>query len=267
MPNYVKIPRQIVYDTSLSDKRVIIFSYLCARRALDDTVAFSTIELCRWSNMKPNYRDGKINQKYYEVLFNLSQQGYFYSCPDFNKLSAEKTNSFKFQIIQLNIEKFDVANGFGIIYFDELQSILNFKEELKDSGIDLCRMSSAYILLLLSYLRVNMNRDPDKPQCCYRLYKTIASDIGISERYVSRAVEILSALNIINSYECSRTRYIKDNGTIGFYTNFKVFADYRRFTKDTLGNQVMDFNYDSEQEIRKQLEIFESQKRIYNQEH
>lgn len=267
MPNYVKIPRQIVYDTSLSDKRIVIFSYLCARRALDDTVAFSTTELCRWSNMKPNYRDGKINQKYYDVLFNLSQRDYFVSYPDFNKLSKEKTNSSKFQIIQLNIEKFDVANGFGIIYFDELQSILNFKEGLKDSGIDLYRMSSSYILLLLSYLRVNMNRDPDKPQCCYRLYKTIASDIGISERYVGRAVEILGALNIINSWECNRTRYVKDDGTIGFYTNFKIFADYRRFIKDTLGNQVIDFNYDSNQEIQKQLESFESQKRIYNQEH
>lgn len=267
MPNYVKIPRQIVYDTSLSDKRVVIFSYLCARRALDDTVAFSTTELCHWSNMKPNYRDGKINQKYYDVLFSLSQQDYFISHPDFNKLSMEKTNSSKFQIIQLNIEKFDVANGFGIIYFDELQAILNFKERLKDSGIDLYRMSSSYILLLLSYLRVNMNRDPDKPQCCYRLYKTISSDIGLSERYISRAVDILQALNIVNCRECNRTRYVKDDGTIGFYTNFKIFADYRRFIKDTLGNQVMDFNYDSNQEIQQQLEIFDLQKRIYNQEH
>ena len=258
MPNYVKIPRQIVYDTSLSDKRVVIFAYLCARRALDDTVAFSTTELCRWSNMKPNYRDGKINQKYYEVLSKLSQHDYFVSCPDFNMLGKEKTNSSKFQIMQLNIEKFDVANGFGIIYFNELQSIFRFKEELKYSGIDLYRMSSSYILLLLSYLRVNMNRDSDKPQCCYRLYKTIAADIGISERYISRAVEILNALNIIDNYECKRTRYVKDDGTISFYTNFKIFADYRRFTKDSFGNQIVDFNYDSKKEIQKQLKIFNS---------
>lgn len=261
MPNYVKIPRQIIYDTSLSDKRVIIFSYLCARRALDDTVAFSTTELCRWSKLKPNYRDGKINQKYYEVLSQLSQQDYFISYPDFDVLSQEKTNSSKYQRIQLNIEKFDVLNNFGIIYFDELQQILNFKEELKDNDIDLCRMSSSYILLLLAYLRVNMNRDPDKPQCCYRLYKTIACDIGISERYVSRTAEILNALHIINRCECSRTRYTKDDGTIGFYTNFKIFADYRRFEKDTYGNQILDLNYNSEYEIHKQLEIFNSEKR------
>ena len=79
--------------------------------------------------------------------------------------------------------------------FDELDKILNYKEELKDSHIDLSRMSSAYILLLLSYLRVNMNRNTDKPLCCYRLYQKISEDIGLSERYISRIVEILDVMN------------------------------------------------------------------------
>lgn len=161
--NYVKIPREIIYDKDLSSKRVIIFSYLCARRSLDDTVAFSTTELCHWSKLKPNYRNGKINQKYYEVLLLLSHYGYFESCPDFEKCLKENTNSVKYQQVQLNIEKFDVPDSFGIIYFDELDKILNFKEELKGKDIDLARMSSAYILLLLSYIRVNLNRIEDKP--------------------------------------------------------------------------------------------------------
>ena len=158
MPNYVKIPREIIYDKELSSKRVIIFSYLCARRSLDDTVAFSITELCHWSKLKPNYRDGKINQKYYEVLLLLSHYGYFESCPDFEKCLKEKTNSVKYQQVKLNIEKFDVPDKFGIIYFDELDAILNFKEELKDKEIDTARISSAYILLVLSYIRVNLNR-------------------------------------------------------------------------------------------------------------
>ena len=70
MPNYVKIPREIIYDKDIGDKRVVIFSYLCSRRALDDTVAFSISELCHWSYLKPNYHEGKINQKY---LFDRKQ--------------------------------------------------------------------------------------------------------------------------------------------------------------------------------------------------
>lgn len=68
-------------------------------------------------------------------------------------------------------------------------------------------MSSAYILLLLSYLRVNMNRTPDKPLCCYRPYQKISEDIGLSERYITRIAEILDLMNIIKFQEGKRIRY------------------------------------------------------------
>lgn len=255
MPNYVKIPREIIYNKDIGDKRVIIFSYLCSRRALDDTVAFSISELCHWSHLKPNYHDGKINQKYLEVLESLSHYGYFVDYPDFQKLANEKKNSTDYYNVSLDIQKFDALDSFGIIYFDELDRILNFKEELKDIDIDTSRMSSSYILLLISYLRVNMNRNPDKPLCCYRLYQKISEDIGLSERYISRIVEILDAMNIIKCQEGKRKRYEKSNGEYGFITSPKVFADYRRYIKDKNGNVVIDIEYDCKSEIAKQIEI------------
>ena len=257
MPNYVKIPKEVIYDKDLTEKRVIIFSYLCARRSLDDTVAFSTTELCHWSKLKPNYRDGKINQKYYEVLLLLSHYGYFIECPDFEKCQKENTNSVKYQQVQLNIEKFDVPDKFGIIYFDELEKILNFKKELVGTDIDLARMSSAYILLLLSYIRVNLNRIEGKPLCCYRYFKTISEDIGLSERYVGRIVDILDALKIIKYQPMKREQYIKD-GKTKYHTTPKVFADYRHFTRDKYGNQRIDEQYDPETEIQKQIELLEN---------
>ena len=253
MPNYVKIPREIIYDKDIGDKRVIIFSYLCSRRALDDTVAFSILELCHWLYLKPNFHDGKINQKYLEVLELLSHYGYFVDCPDFEKLAKEKKNSTDYYNIKINIEKFDVPDNFGIIYFDELAKILNYKTELKNKDIDLSRMSSAYILLLLSYLRVNMNRDTTKPLCCYRLYQKISEDIGLSERYISRIVEILDVMNIVKHQEGKRTRYNKTDKTYGFITAPKVFADYRRYIKDENGNSILDKEYSYENEICKQI--------------
>lgn len=257
MPNYVKIPREIIYNKDLTDKRIIIFSYLCARRSLDDTVAFSITELCHWSNLKPNYRDGKINQKYYKTLQSLSHCGYFIECPDFEKLLKENTNSTKYRQVQLNIKKFDTPDNFGIIYFDELDKILNFKRELKDSDIDLNRMSSAYILLLLSYLRVNMNRMPDKPLCCYRYYQRISEDIGLSERYIGRIVKILDYMNIIKYQEMKRNRYKNDDG-YKFNTTPKVFADYRHYKKDDNGNSKLDNIYDYASQITNQIEILEN---------
>lgn len=253
MQNYIKIPREIIYDQSIGNKRVIIFSYLCSRRALDDTVAFSISELCHWSKLKPNYHDGKVNQKYLETLQSFSQLNYFGSYPDFEKLLKEKKNSTDYYNIQLNIEKFDISDNFAIIYFDEIERIINYKEELESTDIDLTRMSSAYILLLLSYLRVNMNRNPDKPLCCYRLYQKISEDIGLSERYVSRIVEILSIMEIIKYQEGKRKRYEKSNGEYGFVTAPKVFADVRRFIKDEFGNQIEDKDYDYKEEIAKQI--------------
>lgn len=253
MPNYVKIPREIIYDKELGDKRVIIFSYLCSRRALDDTVAFSTTELCRWSNLKPNYRDGKINQKYYEVLSRLSHYGYFIDCPDFKCHIQESTNSVKYQHVKLNIEKFDIPDNFGIIYFDELQRILGFKGELKDSSIGLARMSSAYMLLLLAYLRVNMNRNPDKPLCCYRHYQKIAEDTGLSGRYIGRTVEILDKMDIMKFQKMQHTMYKDTNGETRFNTTPKVFADYRHFIKTDDGSSIFDIEYDYNIEITNQI--------------
>lgn len=257
MLNYVKIPREIIYDKDIGNKRVILFSYLCSRRALDDTVAFSISELCHWSHLKANYHDGKINQKYLEVLEILSHYGYFVSCPNFEKIAKEKKNSTDYYNIRINIEKFDIPDSFGIIYFDELEKILNYKKELENTGVDLSRMSSSYILLLLSYLRVNMNRDVTKPLCCYRLYQKISEDIGLSERYISRIVEILDVMNIIKHQEAKRIRYEKQNGSYGFVTAPKVFVDYRRFIKDEHGNSKLDINYDYKTEIQKQIQILE----------
>ncbi len=262
MPNYVKIPREIIYNKDLGNKRVIIFSYLCSRRALDDTVAFSISELCHWSHLKHNYHDGKINQKYLEVLELLSHYRYFEYCPNFDKLEKEKKNSTDYYNIKVNTEKFDIPDNFGIIYFDELEKILNFKEELKrikvkDEEIETTRMSSAYILLLLAYLRVNMNRNPDRPLCCYRLYQKITEDIGLSERYISRIVEMLSVMNIIKYQEGKRIRYKKQEDKNCFLTTPKVFADYRHYTKDENGNQTLDTDYDFKHEIQKQLDVLE----------
>lgn len=257
LPNYIKIPREIIYAKDIGDKRVILFSYLYSRRALDDTVAFSISELCHWSHLKPNYHDGKINHKYLEVLQQLSQYGYFDDFPDFERLAKEKKNSTDYYNVHINIEKFDMPDNFAIIYFDELERILNFKDELKEVEIDLTRMSSAFILLLLSYLRVNMNRNPDKPLCCYRLYQTISKDTGLSQRYISRIVEILDAMNIVKHQEGKRARYVESTGQYKFVTAPKIFADYRQYLKDEHGNSILNTDYDYRFEISKQIEILD----------
>ena len=251
--NYVKIPKEIIYNKEIGDKRVLIFSYLCSRRALDDTVAFSIAELCKWSDVKLNSHQGKINEKYVKILCELSNIGYIHEI--LNNENLPYIDQYSYHLVNLNIEKFDIPNEYGIIYFDELEKIINFKRELKHSGITLDRMTSAYILLVLSYIRANLYRGYDNPKCCYRYYKQISEDIGISERYIGRIIEMLELLEIIKTIECQRIRFTKSDNEFGFYTNVKVFADYRRFTKDKSGNISIDINYNCDLEIKKQIEL------------
>lgn len=229
---------------------------MCCRRALDDTAAFSINELVKWTGLVPNYHDGKINHKYLDCLELLSNYGYFESCPDFSKLKTIKGNGNYYYKAKLNIEKFDTPDdGFGIIYFDELQKIINFKKELENINIDTSRLSSAYILLLLAYIRVNIRKNTNEPQCCYRLYKTISEDIGLSERYIARIIEILDVMDIIKFQECKRERYKDGDGKYGFLTTPKIFADYRRFKKDNYNNFILDKDYDYTSEIQRQIII------------
>ena len=139
-----------------------------------------------------------------------------------------------------------------------MDTILNFKEELKDKEIDTARISSAYILLVLSYIRVNLNRMDGKPLCCYRYFKTISEDIGLSERYVSRIVDILEELKIVKCQHMKREKYIK-NGKEKYATTPKVFADYRHFINDEHGQRI-DNKYEPCEEIKKQIEILENNK-------
>lgn len=255
MINYIKIPREIIYDTSLTANRVAIFSYLCARRSPDDTVAFSTEEICHWSNRKSSSRPGSVNQKYSELLLELSKRNYFTEYPDF--AIKERDIITRYQKVRLNTRKFDVADNFGVVYFDELDKITNFKENLRDIDIDTSRTYASYILLLLSYIRCNLNYSENNPRCCFRLYKTISDDIGLSEEYVSRIVKILEALEIIHCKPMKRI-LLKDKT---FLTTPKIFTDYRRFCLDAYGNQILDHEYDSSFEIQKQINHLEAQQR------
>lgn len=256
--NYVKIPREIVCDVEMEKERVIIYAYLCARRALDDTVAFSVPELVQWTGLKPNSHRGKINHKYLDTLQSFAERGYFTDFPDFEELKSAKRSLHTYYKVKLNIDLFDNPDWFGMIYFDELQRIIHFKETLKEiygDINDLSRMSASYIMLVLSYIRSNICRLPDKPQSCYRNYNTIAADIGLSERYIAKIVELLDVMGIVKYQEIGRYRYKTSDGNYVFITSPKVFADCRRFKKDQHNNMVLDSEYDYQEEIAKQIAV------------
>ena len=62
-------------------------------------------------------------------------------------------------------------------------------------------------------------------------------------------------MNIIKWQEGKRKRYKKSNGEYGFITSPKVFADYKRYSKNENGRMIIDQSYDYKNEISKQIDI------------
>lgn len=253
---YIQIPKNIIYDKDISEKRSLVFSYLMAKRTLDDTVGFTINHICEWSNMKVNRQPGKINEKYLQTLSAICNKGYFANAPDFSKASPSQSSTF--YSLKFDIDEIDSIRHFGIIYLDELNNIINFKEILKDKKINNERMNSAYLVLVLSYIRVNMNRRTNLPLCCYRIYEKISKDLGISVTYVSRAINTLEALDIIRVQEIPRTRFKDKNGNWAFNTEAKIFADYIHRNS----NGDVDYDYSWENEINEQIELLEKRRNI-----
>lgn len=250
---YIKIPSEIIYHhTEYGEKRVIMFCYLCSHRALNDTVAFSISSLATWSNMKPNYRDGKINQKYLSVLEKLSIDGYFLEHPDFQKLLSLKSNSTQYQILTINPTKFDTSTDFALISLDEIERILHYNK----INTEVKRVHSDHVLLLLAYLRKNMNYNPDKPLCCYRFFQTISDDLELSTNCIKHSLNILSNLDIIKYKECKRIKYYVEKNKTNYYTTPKIFANYSLLLPN---EKNIDRSYHWEQEIQKQEELLKKE--------
>lgn len=242
------IPKNIIYDTAMNEKRVLLFSYFSLKRGLDDTVGFSCNNIVEWGGYKHNYNKGKINESIKDLLINFIDNKYISIVGDINK------NNFIDSV--LHTEKFDIDSRFALVYDVELERIRNFKKYTKD----ITRMSSAILLLVLSYLRVNMlrrqngyiGRRSDKPEFCYRMYIDIEKDIGISSRYISRAIKILQEMDLIVSHELKRYKDDSEN----WHTDVTIFVN-----KYKLKSSVeIDMNYDYTQEIQWGIDYIKEKK-------
>lgn len=256
MQKCVIIPKEIIYEKEMDIKRVLVFSYLFSHRAFNDTILFTIGNMFKWARLKTKTLMSKVGKTYLELLDGISKMGYFNECPDFSSIPLSYSSISTVCCVTVNVDKFDNQKQFGGIYLSELQKILNFKEELKTSGIDFCRITSGHILLLLAYIRVNMNNKKNKPLCCFRFYKKISKDIGIPEVYIGRIVKILDLLKIIKSKEFIRCKYKTSDGKERYRTSIKIFADYNRYDKN--GELISRYNCD--EEIEKQIALLREEK-------
>ncbi len=185
--DYIKIPRRLIYDKELDGKRIVVYSsilFTCwsskkcnINRLIDDC--------CYTRKRMPN----GIEHQFKEMITCFDEKGYI-------SVDVNLSGDFSFQIES-------PKNSFGIVYGFEYRRILGYRIAAKK---DSKRINHAHLLLLLSYIRLNMDKRPGKPTMHSSMLSTISKNIGISVRSITSALRILEELSIIHSGELPRYR-------------------------------------------------------------
>ena len=194
---YIYVPLSVIVDNELDAKRISVLSYLRVHSGLNDVVGFTISDVVEWCGMKPNKRDGKINDKFLSIISDLSSKGYLTYLTEQSKGSYMKC--------KFNMEYYyeRCSDGYAVIYLDELEKIMNYKSLSGNS------VNSATILLVFTYLRNKIRRRPNELKPEERTFdgirqrkerlpdafdgniSNIAKELGIHKQTLSKVIDVL----------------------------------------------------------------------------
>lgn len=220
----IKIPKDIIMDKSLGNKRVIVYLYLHEHMTIRGFVYWTINELVTWCGYKPESKKGGMNHQFIDCLQKFADLGYITSHPDFESLKSEPKNGNTFQCMELDVDNMECPQEFGQIMSDEVSLILNFREIMTSAHNEpkptVGKIFPSHLSLVLSYIMLNMSQDSSKLSCCRKYYYEMAEDIGISKRYISQCTDILQNIGILK-HTISKLKKDTDGR---FYTAPKIFV-------------------------------------------
>lgn len=232
---YIYIPLSVIVDNKADVKRVSVFSYLRIHCGLNNLIGFTIPDVVTWCGMKPNNREGKTNDKFLNIVDDFSSQGYL------TYLTKKDKNAYIKCEFDMEYYYDLCSEGYAIIYLDELQKIMDYKN-LQGNSID-----NSTILLVLAYFRNKIIRRPNElkpeertlnginqrrerlPEAISSNITTIANELGVHKQTLSKAIDILEYdLKMIVTDRAYRIK--NENGD--FRTLPTIFANsYKRENK------------------------------------
>lgn len=241
---YIYIPMSVIVDKDLDIKRIGILSYLRIHCGLNDVVGFTVSDMVEWCGMKPNIRQDKANDKFLSIIDDLSNRGYLTFLTEKNKSSFMKCK------IDMEYYYDRCSEGYAVIYLDELQKIMDYKNLQGNS------VNNITILLTFAYLRNKIRRRPNElkpeertpdgiqkrkerlPDAFDSHISNIADELGIHKQTLTKTIDILEQeLKFIITDRAYRIK--NDNNE--FRTLPTIFANtYKREDRYLLTN---DENY------------------------
>ena len=238
--NYITIPLSLISNDEIDLRRVAVFSYLRCCCGLDGICRFTIPSLVTWCGGKSDNRTGGINSKVLNTIDDLNDMGYL--------TYLTKPSKSSYIECEFDFEKYNDEHnsGFATLYLDEIRKILNYKNtNSKDS-----RLTNTTILLVFAYLRAKIHRRKNElkpelrskegiekrklknPEAYNNLLMNIADDIGISEKTLTKAIDVLEEdLGLIVTERAYRIK----NNEGEFRTLHTIFANsYKREGKSLL---------------------------------
>ena len=194
---YIYIPLSVIVDDELDTKGVGILSYLKIHSGLNDVVGFTVNDMVEWCGLKPNKREGKSNDNFLEIMDVLSDRGYFTYLTEHSRSSYMKCK------MDSDYYYNECSNGYAVVYLDELEKILNYKDSKGSS------LLNTYILLVFAYFRYKIMRRPNElkpeerseegiekrrariPDAYSSTISDMANELGIHKQTFSKIVDIL----------------------------------------------------------------------------
>lgn len=238
--NYITIPLSLILNDEMDSRRVAVFSYLRCCCGIDGICRFTIPSLVTWFGGKPDKRTDGVNGKVLNTIDDLNDMGYL---TYLTKPSKSSYIECEFDFKKYNDEH---TGGFATLYLDEINKILNYKKQnSKDS-----QLINTTILLVFAYLRAKIHRRKNElkpelrneegikkrklknPEAYNGLLMNIADDIGISEKTLTKAIDILETeLELIVTERAYRIK----NNEGEFRTLHTIFANsYKREGKNLL---------------------------------
>lgn len=270
IPKYMfKIPLEII-TADVTDKRIDALIYLQKNIIRNDnTVMYSwnkIVEQSGYTVLKHGYSPNNkshICNKFKDAMNYLYDAGYIL------EYDSSQSNRNTFCELMVDYNKLFPQNCYGRIYDFELKYI---RENLKKSK----KLTSSHVLLVLAYIRVTMNHTStknfsdmsnkyrkEKPEVCFKYFKTIAEKTYLSTKIVTSCVEWLTNAGIIVYEQLpAMTFENKEKKKIYFKKDFTIFADCYRYK---FSNYVFkkDNVYDPVAELQNGRLLLEKSRRDY----
>ena len=238
----ITIPQSIILNKDCDSMRLAVYTYLFIRRGRDDIFYFSVNTMLDWMHKKINRHKGGVNDKAVELLNYLKDQKYIlFDSSVFEKEKVDENGKIRKVNIWENFfgMKFNVDtmqkeidnDSYTVLYWDEVLAIMNYKNIGKKDVY----VNNTIILLIFAWIRLKIGRrlnriderkrsqDWIEAWTCY--YIDIANDLGISEKMVSKCVNVLKEIGLIY-YERIPASKLSDTD---YRTNHVIFVNqYKR---------------------------------------